>query len=562
MNHIIKCIEIYGIRPSLTINGRYQYSSTLDHILSAITVILIIAFSIYLINELFSHSHPIIQITSFNEIKPQKIMLNSSNFIIAIGLQDPDYNNFIDESIYTLELKLITETKQRKFLSGNKEEKNIELTRCSNVYMPVLTNYFDKLPLDNLYCIKNKSSLYIEGTFDVSPWTYLEFIFRKCTVNCSSEEILHNKLHEAYFSLFITDYSLYPKEHDNPIKIFGKNYFSSVDYRAQKRIWTFLKTVQFESDDAWLFHRNKSERFYSYDSEIEHYILNSEKDDFIHFFVRNAEKKEIITRSYVKLDEIIAKSVSMSFIIIWIIQLLSYFFHQMLYKSYMCSFYRNESFEKIPKLKKIDIKEGNKAIPSIPYINQLVEPNDKETSKSYLQKAKTISLKKEMQKKERSKACNSNTSNKKEITSNNKSNDFLDVSSVNRNQEKKIETLNLEKIKKKAIFTKNNVTFGCRTLLSFCVCNIDTIYRFKYVNKSYENIGVYMELVRFLKLYNDVDLIKKLFFDDTQFRLSEHDYSFYKNSEITYAHYKNRFKFYSNKKVRLSLSNLIVEANS
>ena len=554
MNHIVKCIEIYGIKPSLTINGRYQYSSALDHILSAISIILIIAFSIYLVNELFSHLYPVIQVTSFNELNPQKIDLNNSNFIIAIGLQDPDYNNFIDESIYTLELKLITETKQRKYLSGNKEEKTIELTRCSNVYMPVLTNYFDKLPLDNLYCIKNKSSLYIEGTFDVSPWTYLEFVFKKCTVNCSSEEVVHDKLHEAYFSLFITDYSLYPKEYNDPIKIFGKNYYTSVDYRTQKRIWTFLKTVQFESDDAWLFHHNQTEKFYAYDSEIEHYILNSDKDDFIHFFVRNAENKQIITRSYIKLDEIIAKSVSMSFIIIWIIQLLSYFFHQMLYKSYICSFYRNETFDKAG-LKKIEIKEGNKAIPSIPYINQLVEPNDKET----MQKSKTISLKKEMRNKERSKPRNSNT---KEITSNNKSSDFLDVSSVkNRNQEKKIEPLELEMLKKKAIFTKNNIPFGCKTLLSFCLCNIDTIYRFKYVNKSFENIGVYMELVRFLKLYNDVDLIKKLCFDDTHFRLSEHDYSFYKNSEITYAHYKNRFKFYPNKKIGLSLSNLIVQAN-
>ena len=296
MNHIVKCIEIYGIKPSLTINGRYQYSSALDHILSAISIILIIAFSIYLVNELFSHLYPVIQVTSFNELNPQKIDLNNSNFIIAIGLQDPDYNNFIDESIYTLELKLITETKQRKYLSGNKEEKIIELTRCSNVYMPVLTNYFDKLPLDNLYCIKNKSSLYIEGTFDVSPWTYLEFVFKKCTVNCSSEEVVHDKLHEAYFSLFITDYSLYPKEYNDPIKIFGKNYYTSVDYRTQKRIWTFLKTVQFESDDAWLFHHNQTEKFYAYDSEIEHYILNSDKDDFIHFFVRNAENKQIITQ--------------------------------------------------------------------------------------------------------------------------------------------------------------------------------------------------------------------------------------------------------------------------
>ena len=115
MNHIIKFIEIYGITPSFTINGRYQYSTTLDHILSSITIILIISITIYFANDLLSHSYPLIQVTSFNELKPQKIDLDSSDFIIAVGLQDPEYNNFIDESIYTLELKLVTETKQRKY---------------------------------------------------------------------------------------------------------------------------------------------------------------------------------------------------------------------------------------------------------------------------------------------------------------------------------------------------------------------------------------------------------------------------------------------------------------
>ena len=558
MNHIIKFIEIYGITPSFTINGRYQYSTTLDHILSSITIILIISITIYFANDLLSHSYPLIQVTSFNELKPQKIDLNSSDFIIAVGLQDPEYNNFIDESIYTLELKLVTETKQRKYLTGARKEKNIELTRCSNVYMPVLTNYFDKLPLNELYCIKNKSNLYIEGTFDVSPWTYLEFVFRRCRFNCSSDEEIYDKLHEAYFSLFITDYSLSAKEYKDPVKIFGKNFFTSIDYRSQKRIWTFLKTVQFESDDAWIFHNNHTQKFYSYDSELEHYVLNTEKNDFVHFFVRNAESKEIITRTYIKLDEIIAKSVSVSFVIIWIVKLLSYFFHLMLYKSYMCSFYRSESFDKVATLKKINIKEISNIL-STPYINQMVQTTDKETTQSLVQKAKTISVKKESRDRKK-KEC-SNAVHKKDIVTNDKSSDCLNVSI--KEQGKKFASFELEMIlKKKKLFNKNNVPFSCRTLLSFCICNIDTIYRFKYINKAYDNIGVYMELVRFLKLYNDVDLIKRLCFDEAHCRLIEHDYSFYKNSEITYTHYKNKFNLYAKPKVGLSLSNLIVQSSA
>ena len=224
----------------------------------------------------------------------------------------------------------------------------------------------------------------------------------------------------------------------------------------------------------------------------------------------------------------------------------------------MCSFYRSESFDKVATIKKINIKEISNIL-STPYINQMVQTTDKETNQSLLQKAKTISVKKESRDRKK-KEC-SNAVHKKDIVTNDKSSDCLNVSI--KEQGKKFASFDLEMIlKKKKLFNKNNVPFSCRTLLSFCICNIDTIYRFKYINKAYDNIGVYMELVRYLKLYNDVDLIKRLCFDEAHCRLIEHDYSFYKNSEITYTHYKNKFNLYAKPKVGLSLSNLIVQSSA
>ena len=104
-----------------------------------------------------------------------------------------------------------------------------------------------------------------------------------------------------------------------------------------------------------------------------------------------------------------------------------------------------------------------------------------------------------------------------------------------------------------------NKPFKCKTLYKFCTCNIDTIYQFKYVKRTYKNIGIYLELVRFLKLYNDVDLLKRVFFDDNQYRLIEHDYFFYKNSDITYQHYMNKFKI--NSKGNKTFSHLIVQSS-
>lgn len=152
MNHILSSLELYGSKPSFTINGRSQYSTLLDHIVSALTIVIIALFTIFFSIELFKRNRPTITTTVYNEFNPERINLNSSEFILALGLQDRSYNNFIDESIYAVGLKLQSVLKTSE---GTKMvTKEIELTKCDNVYMPVLTNFFQKLDLSNLYCIK------------------------------------------------------------------------------------------------------------------------------------------------------------------------------------------------------------------------------------------------------------------------------------------------------------------------------------------------------------------------------------------------------------------------
>ena len=72
-----------------------------------------------------------------------------------MGLQDINYINYINESIYTLEGYLVQVNKNNKYRMEEINKIPIEFTTCDNEIMPVLTNYFQKLPLKNLYCIKN-----------------------------------------------------------------------------------------------------------------------------------------------------------------------------------------------------------------------------------------------------------------------------------------------------------------------------------------------------------------------------------------------------------------------
>ena len=71
MNHILSSLELYGSKPSFTINGRSQYSTLLDHygiknvhIVSALTIVIIALFTIFFSIELFKRNRPTITTTS------------------------------------------------------------------------------------------------------------------------------------------------------------------------------------------------------------------------------------------------------------------------------------------------------------------------------------------------------------------------------------------------------------------------------------------------------------------------------------------------------------------
>ena len=160
MNHFLKVIELYGIKPSFTINGHAQYTNLLDHLLSLITIIIILVFGCYFFSDLFTKNNPHITSSENNDIFPPKIYLNNEDFIIATGLQDEKYINYINENIYTVNLTLWKSFDRiKQYDKSTFQSQQIEMTQCDKVYMPILTNYFSRLPKSKLYCIKNTSEL-------------------------------------------------------------------------------------------------------------------------------------------------------------------------------------------------------------------------------------------------------------------------------------------------------------------------------------------------------------------------------------------------------------------
>ena len=92
---------------------------------------------------------------------------------------------------------------------------------------------------------------------------------------CASPDEIEAALGKGYFSYFMFDYNMFPNDYNKPIQMFGKNFFSAINYKLSKEVWTFIKYIQFETADAWLFSNNITKKFWSHDREMKNLNIDN-----------------------------------------------------------------------------------------------------------------------------------------------------------------------------------------------------------------------------------------------------------------------------------------------
>ena len=179
---LINSFVFFGTKPHFHIQGKSKFPSCLNHLLSVIYICcFFLVFLSYLI-KLVSQKNLSIATTIFKDISPLLINISDPNFVFTFGLQYKNYSNFIDETLYHVKGYFIQIYKDENN-NTTKTKTPINLVPCSKVYIPVLPNYFNKLPLDQLYCINEKRNLYLEGSISTTNWSYIEFDFSRCRGN-------------------------------------------------------------------------------------------------------------------------------------------------------------------------------------------------------------------------------------------------------------------------------------------------------------------------------------------------------------------------------------------
>jgi len=393
-----KKIDIFGIPPLFTIRGRTTFQTQIGSFLTILSVVLISIYLSYFLREMFDHKSPNIYSTVYYDEEPPEINLKKHNFSFIFALQNKDYINYIDNSIYYVNA---TQTKLTLNKNGIYYNENIPLKiiKCNEYKFEIIPEQFKKLPLDNLYCLDN--DLNLKGEY-MKDWNYIRLNFSKCkntTENrnsCKTENEINELLNGGYIGMFIPDYHFQPNIYEKPIKTHIRNLYKSFSIKYFEDIFLYFKLVEIITDSGYFFDDKSTFNFIEYDY-LQNDIDFRESKHFLSLTIRASSKREIHKRTYIKLQAIFSNIGGMLKIILLVGDYSVYFIRVTLYKNYILEFFNlDESEIRLKQIRKIYKLPGNNIVknnidtifPNLSYMDNslpnIIRPSNKMKSSNNL----------------------------------------------------------------------------------------------------------------------------------------------------------------------------------
>ena len=338
-------LDFLGTKPCFTVNGYKNYKTYFGSLMSIITSLFVSYFFLYFSVQIITHKNPKLITSVYNDEIPPKINIKKKNFAFAFGLQTLDYDNFIDESIYTVEIikSIVTLNEDG---SNNENQIIINKTRCNKSEFNLIPDYFKGIPIENLYCIDTEE-ITLGGEHKTYEWIYYTIKFLMCknsTENnnsCYSMDVINKFLDGGYLGIFMSDINIMPMNYSYPIHLYGKNLFTTFSIRHYVDCWLYMKRIFIKTDKGLFFNNFKEDIYYAFDS-LDNYIDYRQNDNFLNLRIRENAKREVYQRSYLKIQEATANAGGIVQVCTIISHIIIYFMKTTLYKNYINQFFNFE----------------------------------------------------------------------------------------------------------------------------------------------------------------------------------------------------------------------------
>ena len=341
MINLITKADLYSYEAKFTFNekGDTGLKTLIGGILSLFSIITVVIFSLYFMIRLFLRQDATI---IYSSIRDDSIEISYS-YLLPFMLRLSDSYSIPLESKHLFNISLyIWYTNTSKY---NKNEivqyyDILYLEKC-NIYQHFnnYSQYFKKMnDINTYFCpinrLSNQSLYGIYGNNE--PFLYYNFYFSKCinsTLNnnsCKSDIEIEKILQNAYLDIRYIDYSIDNLNKKKVEEIHIRNERLGISISVFKRIWLYLKTISYITDNGLFYNSYSSEIFHQYDSiridsDLRDFSYNIINGTFATLTIGNSGVVDIYKKSFLKFQDYLATIGGITKAISFSCYLLNYF---------------------------------------------------------------------------------------------------------------------------------------------------------------------------------------------------------------------------------------------
>lgn len=236
---------------------------------------------------------------------PREVLLNESIMTVEIGNFKVQKGN--DDGMYTSIYFIPLEW---EFCGDNFD---YHLSKYN--YYQNNTSYLNTNSFLNHLCVKNLSSIEMGGQFTSDYFSNIYMKIIKCipskaaqkNITCVEENEMENIFKGKFFNLFITDAYFDTTDFSSPIKHKITNYYNLLDLKIKNFEEVFMQHTYIETDVGIIFEENLHREIINVDkfSSLTGSV-NPNDGSIFEFYINSSTNRTIISRSYMKFQELAA----------------------------------------------------------------------------------------------------------------------------------------------------------------------------------------------------------------------------------------------------------------
>jgi len=295
-----------------------KYNSLTGGVFTILLFFLSICASFFFGKELYLKQDPTVILSNFFENDPAPFNLTKNNLNFFIGIQNTDFNYYIDPTIYTIKIsfnQITTSKKPDGKVEFSYKFNRVLMEKCNlTKHFQNFQDLFNEDDLENLSCFDQDKmeNITLAGSFGKKNFQYLEFSVSSCkndtdsNIICKPKEEIDKKLKGGFFIVNYVETIFDPKNFSYPNIYIKRDFYTSMSNKYFKEITFNLKNIDYISDAGILISSEETKNFVQTDNIKEIYDFR-EADTFISTAFRLSYNKDIIKRRYLKLQDVVAQ---------------------------------------------------------------------------------------------------------------------------------------------------------------------------------------------------------------------------------------------------------------